>query len=62
MSVTITPTLLGRAATLLYQPHPLYMRVAMEQVDERYRIVLSMAERPFLVNPLLNSNYDVILY
>ena len=60
MSVDITPSLLGRAATLLYQQHPLYMRVARDQVEERYRIVPSMAERPFLVNPLLNSNYDVM--
>lgn len=60
MSVVIAPTLLGRAATFLYQPPPLYMRVAMEQVEERYRIVPSMAEQPFLVNPLLNSNYDVM--
>ena len=28
MSVEITPSLLGRAATFLYQQHPLYMRVA----------------------------------
>ena len=60
MSVTITPTLLGRAATLLYQQQPLYMRVARGQAEERYRIVPSMAERPFLVNPLLNGNYDVM--
>jgi hypothetical protein len=60
MSVEITPSLLGRAATLLYQQHPLYMRVARGQAEERYRIVPSMARRPFLVNPLLNSNYDVL--
>ncbi len=60
MSVEINPGLLGRAATLLYQQHPLYMRVSRNQQEERYRIVPSMAERPFLVNPLLNSNYDVI--
>lgn len=60
MSVTITPNLLGKAATLLYQPHALYMQVARDQVEERYRIIPSMAERPFLVNPLLVGNYDVI--
>jgi hypothetical protein len=60
MSVTITPNLMGRAATVFYQPHPLYMRLARDQVEERYRIVPSMAERPFLVNPLLVGNYDVI--
>ena len=60
MSVAIAPSLLGRAVTFLYQQHPLYMRVSRGQVEERYRIVPSMAERPFLVNPLLNSNYDVM--
>jgi hypothetical protein len=60
MSVVIAPSLLGRAATFLYQQHPLYMRVARGQVEERYRIVPSMAELPFLVNPLLESNFDVI--
>jgi hypothetical protein len=60
MSVEITPTLMGRAATLLYQQHPLYLRMARGQIAEQYRIVPSMAERPFLVNPLLNSNYDVM--
>jgi len=60
MSVTITPNLLGKAATLLYQPHMLYMRVARDHVEERYRIIPSMAERPFLVNPVLVGNYDVI--
>ncbi|MGO8787227.1 MAG: hypothetical protein ACLQVL_07570 [Terriglobia bacterium] len=60
MSVEITPTLWGKAATLLYQQYPLYMRVARDQVEERYRVVPSMAERPFLLDPLLISNYDVL--
>jgi hypothetical protein len=60
MSVAIAPSLMGRAATFLYQQHPLYMRIARGEAEERYRIVPSMAELPFLVNPLLNSNYDVL--
>jgi hypothetical protein len=60
LSVIIAPSLLGSAATFLYQQHPLYMRVARDQAEERYRLVPSMAELPFLVNPLLNSNYDVM--
>jgi hypothetical protein len=59
MSVGIVPSLLGRAATLLYQQQPLYMRVSTGQAEARYRIVPSMAEQPFLVSPLLNSNFDV---
>ena len=56
MSVVITPSLLGRFATFLYQQQPLYMRVSRDQTEERYRIVPSMAEQPFLVNPLLASS------
>ena len=60
MSVEIHPSFLGRAVTILYQQHPLHMRVSKNQQEERYRIVPSMAERPFLVSPLLNSNFDVM--
>jgi len=60
MSVGIAPSLLGRAVTFLYQQHPLYLRVSTGQGEERYRIVPSMAERPFLVNPVLNSNFGVM--
>jgi hypothetical protein len=60
MSVSIKPSLLGRAVTFLYQQRPLYMRVSRNGVQERYRIVPSMAVRPFLLNPLLSSNYDVL--
>ncbi len=60
MSVEITPSLPGRALTFLYQQPPLFIRVSRNQEEERYRLVPSMAEKPFLVNPLLNSNYDVM--
>ncbi|HXW15288.1 MAG TPA: hypothetical protein VEN79_12335 [Terriglobia bacterium] len=60
MTVAIAPSLLGRAATLLYQQHPLYIRISRNLGEERYRLVPSMADRPFLVNPLLDSNYDVM--
>jgi hypothetical protein len=60
MSLGIHPTLWGRAATLVYQPEPLYMRVARNQEEESYRVVPSMAERPFLISPLLANNYDVL--
>ncbi len=60
MSVGIIPNLSGRAGTFLYQLPPLFIRVSRNQEEERYRLVPSMAEQPFLVNPLLNSNYDVL--
>ena len=60
MSVKITPSLLGEAATFMYQEHPLYMRVERNEVEARYRVVPSMARRPFLLSPLLDDNYDVV--
>jgi hypothetical protein len=60
MSVSIRPTLLGRAAGFVYQQEPLFMRVARGGGPERYRIVPSMAAQPFLVNPLLDATYDVL--
>jgi len=60
MSVEIDPSFLGRAVTILYQQHPLYMRISRNQVEERYRVLPSMAERPFLISPLLNTNFDVM--
>jgi len=60
MSVAIHPTLVGQVAALLYQPQPLHMRVSTARGDRRYRLVPSMVERPFLVNPILESNFDVM--
>ena len=60
MSASINPSVWERLDALLYQPELLYMRVVRDRVEERYRIVSSMAERPFLVNPLLIGNFDVM--
>ncbi len=60
MSVEIKPSLLGRAMTVLYQQQPLFMRVFGSDEYKEYRIVPSMAERPFLVSPVLDSNFDVM--
>jgi hypothetical protein len=60
ISVRITPSLLGKAVTFLYQEHPLYMRVESDDSEPRYRVVPSMAQRPFLLSPVIDSNYDVL--
>jgi len=60
MSVSIRPSLLGRFMGLVYQQRPLYIRVFRGTSEERYRFVPGMAERPFLVNPVLSSNFDVM--
>jgi hypothetical protein len=58
MSVSIRPSMLGRAVAFFYQQEPLFMRVARGGAPERYRIIPSMAAQPFLVSPVLNGNYD----
>jgi hypothetical protein len=60
MSVSIRPSAFGRAVTFFYQQEPLFMQVARGGAPERYRIVPSMATQPFLVSPVLNSNYDAL--
>jgi hypothetical protein len=60
MSIEIKPGLMGRAVTLLYQQRALFMRVSGNHEERQYRIVPSMAERPFLVSPVLDSNFDVM--
>lgn len=60
MSVSTTPTLLGRAVTFFWQQRPLYMRLWEGQGEERYRIVPSMAAQPFLLSPLLETNSDLL--
>ena len=60
MTAEINPSLIGRAATLFYQPAPLTLRISRNNAEERYRLVPSMARRPFLISPVLNSNFDVM--
>jgi hypothetical protein len=60
MSVSIRPTLLGRAVSFVYQQQPLFMRVASGGSPVQYRIVPSMADQPFLVNPVLNGTFAVL--
>jgi len=60
ISAEIKPSLVGRAVTILYQQPPLFMDVEGVGVDKQYRIVPSMAERPFLLSPVLDANFDVL--
>ena len=60
MSASIRPTFWGRAATFLYQQEPVSMRVSSGGGMKQYRLIPSMAELPFLLSPVLNSNYDVL--
>ncbi len=60
ISAEIEPSLPGHAATILYQPTPLSILVASGESEHRYRLVASMAQKPFLISPILDSNYDVL--
>lgn len=60
VSVSISPSLWGRTATFLYQQQPVYMRLSTQGFVRSYRVVPSMAVQPFLLSPVLSSNYDVL--
>jgi hypothetical protein len=60
MSASMPPSLFGRFIALAYQSRPLYIRVVRPSAQERYRFVPIMAERPFLLSPLLQNNDDVL--
>lgn len=60
MSVSMHPSLSGRVTSFLFQPRPLAIIISRGTLRERYRFVPSMAERPFLLSPVLNTNSDVL--
>jgi hypothetical protein len=60
MSVSMQPSLLGRVVAFVFQPRPLTIFVSRGGSQERYRFVAVMSERPFLLNPVLGSNFDVL--
>jgi len=60
MSVSMHPSLSGRVTAFLFQPRPLAIIISRGTARERYRFVPVMAERPFLLSPVLNTNSDVL--
>ncbi len=60
MSAEIVPPLLGQVRDFLYQQPPVSMRIESGGDAERFRIVPSMAELPFLISPILKGNFDVL--
>ncbi len=60
MTAEITPNLLGRVVQTVYQQQPLSMRILADDGERSYRIVPSMAEQPFLISPVLDTNFDVM--
>jgi hypothetical protein len=60
MSVSMQPSLLGRAMAFVFQPRPLTILLSRGTSQERYRFVPVMSERPFLLNPVLRSTSDVL--
>lgn len=60
MSAEIVPSLPGWVTEFVYQLPPVYMRIARGDEAERFRIVPSMAKLPFLISPILRSNFDLV--
>jgi hypothetical protein len=62
VEIEITPTLLGRAATLLFKPSQLYMTFTLENgIKRQYRIVANMAKSGFLLSPLIENTTEFAL-
>jgi hypothetical protein len=59
MSVSMPPSLLGRAMALAFQLPPTNILLASGTSRRRYRFVAGMAERPFLLSPVMDTNLDI---
>jgi hypothetical protein len=59
MSISVKPTLLGRFMAFIYQPKALDIQVMWGAMQEKYRLIPGMAELPFLLNPVLKTNYEI---
>jgi hypothetical protein len=60
MQVEVKPTLIGRAIKFLFQAPVLTLNIKANGNTVSYRFIPTMAERGFLVSPLLLTNNDVM--
>lgn len=62
IELEITPTLLGRIATLFFKPSQLYMTFTLKNgIKRQYRIVANMAKAGFLLSPLIENTTEFTL-
>lgn len=62
VEIEITPTFLGRVATLFFKPSQLYMTFTLENgIKRQYRIVANMAKAGFLLSPLIENTTEFTL-
>ncbi|MFJ1267937.1 hypothetical protein ACD661_05100 [Legionella lytica] len=62
VEIEITPTLLGRIATLFFKPSQLYMTFRLENgITRQYRLVANMAKSGFLLSPLIENTTEFTL-
>lgn len=62
MQVEVRPTFFGRMVRFLFQSPVLTLNTKMNGRADTYRFVPAMAERGFIVSPLLLTNNDVLHY
>jgi len=62
MQVEVRPTLFGRAVKFLFQAPVLTMEVTSRGTTAEYRFIPAMAERGFVISPILLNNDDLMLY
>ncbi len=60
MQVTMRPTFLGKVTTFLYHAPIVYLSTQTAGKENQYRFIPQMAERGFLVSPLIETNDDVL--
>jgi len=59
MRVSIRPTFFGRVVKFLFQAPELFLYIQTGGKESRYRFIPAMAERGFLISPILETNDDV---
>lgn len=62
MQVDVKTTFLGGVTKLLFQPPVLTLNARMNGKTANYRFIPAMAERGFVVSPVLQTNNDVMDY
>lgn len=60
LQVIVKPSIAERLQNILFQPFPLYIVTNSKNGVSRYRFIPRMAERGFLLSPIIKTNNDLI--
>lgn len=62
MQVSMKPTLFGKVMSQIYQPPEIFITTVTKGKEQQFRFIPLMAERGFLLSPLLEDNNDILDY